>query len=40
MDDLLAPKLVTEQDIENLFQNALRLMKIEEADEDAATNPA
>src|SRR5579864_9297821 len=31
LDDLLTPKLVSEQDIENLFQSALRLIDVDEA---------
>jgi hypothetical protein len=31
LDELLTPKLVSEQDIENLFQSALRLIDVDEA---------
>lgn len=40
MEDLLTPKLASEADIEKLFQSALRLMKLEDHDEESATNPA
>jgi hypothetical protein len=33
LDELLTPKLVSEQDIENLFQSALRLIEVDEASE-------
>jgi hypothetical protein len=33
LQDLLAPKLVSEQEIERLFQNALRLMNLGDLDE-------
>jgi hypothetical protein len=33
MDDLLTPKLVSEQDIERLFQSALRLIEIDDPGE-------
>jgi hypothetical protein len=31
LDELLTPKLVSEQDIENLFQSALRLIDVDDA---------
>src|SRR5215475_1669523 len=34
MEDLLTPKLVSEQDIEKLFQSALRLINLEDTDEE------
>src|ERR1700677_1406892 len=37
MEDLLTPKLVSEQDIEKLFQSALRLIEVEEANETPET---
>jgi hypothetical protein len=40
MEDLLTPKLVSEQDIEKLFQSALRLMNLDENDDEAAVNPS
>jgi hypothetical protein len=40
MEDLLTPKLVSEQDIEKLFQSALRLMNLDENDDEASTNPS
>jgi hypothetical protein len=40
MEDLLTPKLVSEQDIEKLFHSALRLMNLEEQDEESSANPA
>jgi hypothetical protein len=40
MEDLLTPKLVSEQDIEKLFQSALRLMNLDENDDEAAANPS
>jgi hypothetical protein len=33
LDELLTPKLVSEQDIENLFQSALRIIDVDEATE-------
>ncbi len=33
LDELLAPKLVSEEDIEKLFQSALRLIDVDDADE-------
>jgi hypothetical protein len=33
LEELLTPKLVSEQDIENLFQSALRLIDVDEATE-------
>jgi hypothetical protein len=33
--ELLTPKLVSEQDIEKLFQSALRLIDVDEADESS-----
>jgi hypothetical protein len=33
LDELLTPKLVSEQDIEKLFQSALRLIEVDEASE-------
>jgi hypothetical protein len=33
LEELLTPKLVSEQDIENLFQSALRLIDVDEAAE-------
>jgi hypothetical protein len=33
LDDLLTPKLVTEREIENLFQSALRLIDVDESSE-------
>jgi hypothetical protein len=33
LDELLTPKLVSEQDIEKLFQSALRLIDVDEATE-------
>ena len=36
LDDLLTPKLVSEQDIEKLFQSALRLIDVEEDTEGPA----
>jgi len=38
LEDLLTPKLVSEQEIERLFQSAIRLMNISDADE-TSTNP-
>jgi hypothetical protein len=35
LDELLTPKLVSEQDIEKLFQSALRLIDVDEADESS-----
>jgi hypothetical protein len=40
IQDLLTPKLVSEQDIEKLFQSALRLMNIDENDDEADANPS
>jgi hypothetical protein len=40
MEDLLTPKLVSEQDIEKLFQSALRLMNLDENDDEASMNPS
>jgi|SRR5215475_1482964 len=37
LDELLTPKLVSEQDIENLFQSALRLIDVDETDESPET---
>jgi hypothetical protein len=37
LDDLLTPKLVSEQDIEKLFQSALRLIEVDEANETPET---
>jgi hypothetical protein len=37
LDDLLTPKLVSEQDIENLFQSALRLIDVEDAGDSPET---
>jgi hypothetical protein len=36
LDELLTPKLVSEQDIENLFQSALRLIEVDEASESSS----
>ena len=35
LDELLTPKLVSEEDIEKLFQSALRLIDVDEADESS-----
>jgi hypothetical protein len=35
LDELLTPKLVSEQDIEKLFQSALRLIEVDEATESS-----
>ena len=35
LDGLLTPKLVSEEDIEKLFQSALRLIDVDEADESS-----
>jgi hypothetical protein len=35
LEDLLAPKLVTEEQIEKLFQSALRLMDVDDSDEES-----
>ena len=40
MEELLTPKLVSEQDIERLFQSALRLMNLDENDDEAGANPS
>jgi hypothetical protein len=37
LDELLTPKLVSEQDIEKLFQSALRLIDVDEADDAQET---
>jgi hypothetical protein len=37
LDELLTPKLVSEQDIEKLFQSALRLIDVDETDETPDT---
>ena len=34
LDELLTPRLVSEQDIEKLFQSALRLIDVDESDDD------
>jgi hypothetical protein len=36
LDELLTPKLVSEGDIEKLFQSALRLIDVDEADESSS----
>jgi hypothetical protein len=36
LDELLTPKLVSEEDIEKLFQSALRLIDVDEADESSS----
>ncbi|HEY2819723.1 MAG TPA: hypothetical protein VGJ06_01675 [Candidatus Acidoferrum sp.] len=36
LDELLTPKLVSEEDIEKLFQNALRLIDVDEANESSS----
>jgi hypothetical protein len=38
LQDLLAPKLVSEQEIERLFQNALRLMNLNDLDEQPSAD--
>jgi len=40
MEDLLTPKLVSEQDIEKLFQSALRLINLEDTDDEPTVDPA
>ena len=35
LDDLLTPKLVSEQDIERLFQSALRLIDVDDSTDSA-----
>jgi hypothetical protein len=37
LDELLTPKLVSEKDIEKLFQSALRLIDVDEAGENSET---
>jgi hypothetical protein len=37
LDELLTPKLVSEEDIEKLFQSALRLIDVDEANETPET---
>jgi hypothetical protein len=37
LDELLTPKLASEQDIEKLFQSALRLIDVDETDETPDT---
>ena len=37
LDELLTPKLVSEKDIEKLFQSALRLIDVDEANEPPET---
>jgi hypothetical protein len=37
LDELLTPKLVSEEDIEKLFQGALRLVDVDESDEPPET---
>jgi hypothetical protein len=36
LDELLTPKLVSEEDIEKLFQSALRLIDVDEANESSS----
>jgi hypothetical protein len=38
LEDLLTPKLVSEQEIERLFQSAIRLMNLDSG-EETSTNP-
>jgi hypothetical protein len=40
MEDLLRPKLVSEQDIEKLFHSALRLINLEDTDDESTGHPA